>query len=239
MAKSTLKFNEGFKDGLPIGLGYLSVSFAFGVTASSLGIPYLISVLISMTNLTSAGQLAGISVIAACGTILEIILTQLIINARYFLMGLSLTQKTDENFNMRARLFCAFGITDEIFGVASSKKGLISKQYFMGLMLLPYVGWAVGTLLGSVAGNLLPTELIIALGVGLYAMFMAIIVPPAKSEKGVLFTVALSAFLSCILYYVPVINTISVGFKYIISAVISAIVTAFIFPIKEAEDANS
>ncbi len=237
MAKQPLKFNEGVKDGLPIGLGYLSVSFAFGVTATSIGIPYFLSVLISMTNLTSAGQLAGISVIASAGTFVEIILTQLVINARYFLMGLSLTQKTDDNFKFRHRVFCAFGITDEIFGVASSKKGLISKQYFTGLILLPYIGWAVGTLLGSVAGNLLTEELIIALGVGLYAMFMAIIVPPAKTEKGVLFAVCLSAAFSCILYYVPVINTISTGFKYIVSALLSAVITAFIFPVKENEDA--
>ena len=236
MAKSTLKFNEGVKDGLPIGLGYLSVSFAFGVTASSLGIPYFLSVLISMTNLTSAGQLAGISVNAAAGTVLEIILTQLVINSRYFLMGLSLTQKTDEDFRLPSRLFCAFGITDEFFAVAISKKGLISKNYFRGLMLLPYLGWAIGTLLGSVAGNLLPTELIMALGVGLYAMFMAIIVPPAKKERGVLFTVCLSAVLSCLLYYVPVINTISTGFKYIISALVSATITALIFPIKEVQE---
>ncbi len=236
MAKSSLKFSEGVKDGLPIGLGYLSVSFAFGVTASSMGIPYFLSVLISMTNLTSAGQLAGISVIAAAGTILEMIVTQLVINARYFLMGLSLTQKTDEDFKLVPRMLCAFGITDEIFGVAVSKNGLLSKKYFGGLMLLPYVGWALGTLLGSVAGNLLSTELIVALGVGLYAMFMAIIIPPAKKEKGVLFAVCTSALFSCILYYVPVVNTISTGFKYIISALLSAVITALLFPVKEEEE---
>ena len=234
-----LNYKSGLKDGLPIGLGYLSVSFAFGVQASILGIPVLLTALISMTNLTSAGQLAGISVIAAVGTILEIILTQVVINARYFLMSLTLTQKLDKSFNTPARLFCAFGVTDEIFAVASSKKGVIGKRYFSGLMLLPYLGWATGTLLGALAGNILPIELTNALGIALYAMFIAIIVPPSIKSKGVLFAVAVSAIISCCFYYIPIFSSLSTGMAYIISAIISAVLTALIFPLKEEEADNN
>lgn len=160
-------FKKGVSDGIPIGLGYLSVSFAFGVKASLLGLPVLISVLISMTNLTSAGQLAGLDVIAAAGTFTEIILTQLIINSRYFLMSLSLSQKTDESFNLRSRLFCGLFITDEIYAVAASKPGNVGRNYFLGLSLLPYLGWATGTLLGALAGNVLPSIITCSLGIAL------------------------------------------------------------------------
>lgn len=234
--KSVHTFKNGIKDGLPIGLGYLSVSFAFGVTASMLGVPYFISLLISMTNLTSAGQLAGLTVIATLGTVAEIVLTQLVINARYFLMSLTLTQKLDSSFNTPARLFCAFGVTDEIFGVAVSKKGTIGKRYFSGLMLLPYLGWATGTLLGALAGNILPAELTTALGIGLYAMFIAIIVPPSINNKGVFFAVSLSAGISCCFYFIPFLSTVTTGLGYVISALISACVTALLFPIKLKEE---
>lgn len=236
MEKSVFTFKHGVKDGLPIGLGYLSVSFAFGVTASMLGIPYFISVLISMTNLTSAGQLAGLTVIATLGTIAEIILTQLVINARYFLMSLTLTQKLDSSFNTPTRLFCAFGVTDEIFAVAASRKGSIGRRYFSGLMLLPYIGWATGTLLGALSGNILTPELTTCLGIALYAMFIAIIVPPAIKSKGVFLAVSLSALISCAFYYIPFLSGVSQGLSYVLSALISACATALIFPIKEKED---
>ena len=176
-------FKTGLKDGLPIGLGYLSVSIAFGVQATMAGIPIFMSVFISMTNLTSAGQLAGLTVIAALGTFLEIILTQLVINARYFLMGISLSQKADNSFNLKHRLLCSAFITDEIFAVASAKSSGFSRRYFYGLVLLPYVGWALGTFIGALAGSVLPLQVTNALGIGLYAMFIAIIIPPAVKNR--------------------------------------------------------
>ena len=170
-------FIQGVKEGLPIGLGYLSVAFAFGVKASLLGVPALITVLISMTNLTSAGQLAGITVIAEAGTILEMIATQLIINSRYSLMSISLSQKLDKTFTLPARLTGSFGITDEVFAAASTRKGDISKHYLYGLILMPYFAWALGTLLGAAAGEILPEMLKNALGIVIYGMFTAIVFP--------------------------------------------------------------
>lgn len=239
MKNDRLTFRNGIKDGLPIGLGYLSVSFAFGVTASALNIPYYISLLISATNLTSAGQLAGISVIAGCGTVIEMLLTQLIINSRYFLMSLSLSQKTDDSFTVPIRLFCSAGITDEIFAVAVSKPQQINSEYFTGLMTLPYVDWTAGTLIGALSGNVLPHELISALGISLYAMFIAIIIPPSIKSKSVLFTVFLGALFSCVFRYVPYLQSISSGFTYIICAVASAVVSAIIFPIKSDDTGES
>ncbi len=233
---STLTFNKGLKDGLPIGLGYLSVAFAFGVQASIAGIPILIALLISMTNLTSAGQLAGLNVIASCGTIIEIILTQVVINSRYFIMSISLSQKTDESFNLKNRLICSAGITDEIFGVASSKKGKINAKYFYGLMLLPYICWSLGTLLGVSLGNVLPSIITASLGIALYAMFIAIFVPPATKSLGVLLAVLLAGGISCAFYYIPALSTVSSGFAIIISAIASALIIAGIFPVKSQED---
>ena len=233
--RSVLEFKNGVKDGLPIGLGYLSVSFAFGVSASILQVPLLITLLISMTNLTSAGQLAGLNVVATLGTFLEIILTQLIINSRYFLMGISLSQKVDDSFTMPKRFLYSAFITDEIFAVAISKPRQIETNYFFGLVILPYVGWALGTFLGAVAGNLLPVFIVNALGIALYAMFIAIIVPPATKEWGILVAVLLSAGISCLFYFVSFLNVISTGISIIISAVLTSLIVALIFPIKDGE----
>ncbi len=235
---SELKFNTGVKDGIPIGLGYFPVAFAFGVNASILGVPVLITLLISMTNLTSAGQLAGIKIVASAGSFVEIILTQLVINSRYFLMSTSLSQKTDSSFTLKHRLLTSAFITDEIFAVAVSKPKTISKNYFYGLALLPYVGWALGTLLGATAGNILPDRIVSCLGIALYAMFVAIIVPPATKDLGVLFAVLLSAGVSCLFYYVNVFSVMSSEIKIIVSAIVSASVIAFIFPVKQGVEQN-
>ena len=236
---SSLTYKNGLKDGLPIGLGYLSVSFAFGVQASLCGVPVFIALLISMTNLTSAGQLAGLEIIARCGSILEIIVTQLVINSRYFLMSFSLSQKLDNSFGIKSRFLSSFAITDEIFAVSSLKGQNISNKYFFGLMILPYFGWATGTLLGATLGNVMPLFISSALGIALYAMFIAIFVPPAVKNKSVLLVVSLSALFSCLLYYLPIFSAITSGFKVVISALIASVITAFIFPIKENEDANT
>ena len=237
MEKSILKFKNGIKDGLPIGLGYLSVAFAFGVQASILGLPVYFTTLISMTNLTSAGQLAGVGIIAALGSVLEILLVELVINSRYFLMGVSLSQKLDSSFTNGKRFFAAAFITDEIFAVAISKKKEINYNYFIGLAVLPYIGWTLGTVFGAVAGNILPMELQAALGIALYAMFIAIIIPPAVKSLKIAFIVFLSAGLSSVFYYIPFLkNNISQGFAIIICAIISALIAAAIFPVKEQEN---
>ncbi|MBQ9734626.1 MAG: AzlC family ABC transporter permease [Clostridia bacterium] len=232
----TLKFSKGIKDGLPIGLGYLSVSIAFGVQASLLGVPVYMALFISMTNLTSAGQLAGLTVIATLGTVLEMILTQLVINARYFLMSITLSQKLDDSFTTSQRFFCSAFITDEIFAVASAKPTALNRKYFYGLVILPYVGWTLGTLIGAVLGSVLPNQITNALGIALYAMFIAIIIPPSLSVKGVLPSVIIAAGISCAIYFIPPFKSLSTGLAVIISAVGSAAITALLFPVKTVDE---
>ncbi len=231
MKKQAYTYREGLRDGVPIGLGYLSVSFGFGIAVVSAGLSPLIALIISMTNETSAGQMAGLSIILAAGPLLEMALTQLIINVRYSLMAISLSQRLDASFTTPWRLLLSFSITDEIFAVASTKRERVGVRYFSGLASAPYVGWVLGTLLGALAGAILPPVIRNSLGLMLYGMFIAIIIPPARRERGVLFAICIAVGLSCILYYVPLFDFISGGFALIISAVIGAALAAWLFPV--------
>ncbi len=232
------KYSQGFRDGLPIALGYFSVSFAFGITAVGMGLPPLVAVLISMTNLTSAGQLAGVTILAAGGSFLEMAMAQLIINLRYALMSLSLSQKLNAKYSVLHRIISAFGVTDEIFAVASGKEGEIDKKYMYGLITLPYIFWAAGTAAGAFLGEVLPEAIKSALGIAIYGMFIAIVIPPAKKSRGVLFTAITAAALSCLIYYIPVFSGISSGIAVIICTVIAAALGALLFPRKnESEEA--
>lgn len=224
-------FKTGLSDGIPIGLGYLSVSFGFGITAVESGIPPLIAVLMSMTNLTSAGQVAAVGVIASGGTLIEMAVTQLVINLRYALMSISLSQKMDKSVTLADRLLIAFGNTDEIFAVSSSKPEKIGKRYMLGLILTPFIGWSLGTLLGSVAGTILPATVRSALGIAIYGMFVAIFIPPMKKSSAVSIVVILSAVLSCAFAFLPGLKSVSGGFVIIICAVIAAAVGAVIKPV--------
>lgn len=235
-AESINSYRRGLKDGIPIGLGYLSVSFTFGMMAVNSGLPVGIAVLISMTNLTSAGQFAGIGLIAAGAPYIEMALTQLVINLRYALMSLSLSQKTDKSFSLPHRLLASFGITDEVFAVASGQPGEIGRRYMYGLITVPYLGWAFGTFIGAAASTLLPAAVTSALGIAIYGMFIAIIIPPAKHSKPVLKVILLSVGISCLLRYTPGLNRLSGGFIIIICALAASAAGAALFPIREAEE---
>ncbi len=225
---------SGIKDGIPIGLGYLSVSFGFGILAVSLGLSPFEAWLISATNLTSAGQVAGVGVIAAAGSYLEMALTQFVINLRYALMGLSLSQKLDDSFHTPQRMIASFGITDEVFAVAYSKMGKLTPPYMYGLITMPFLGWTSGALLGAVMGAILPQALSDAMGILLYGMFVAIIIPPARKNKGVLLAVIIAAVISILFYYV--FTAVSSGFAIILSAVAAAAIGAALCPLDTEED---
>lgn len=230
---SRREFFGGFKDSIPIALGYLSVSFGFGIMAVSNGLSVFAAVLISMTNLTSAGQVAGLTVIASGGGLIEMAVAQLVINLRYSLMSLSLSQKLDGKFTWLSRLAISFGITDEIFAVASGRSKEVSKQYMAGLISLPWVGWALGTLLGAAAGEILPEKLKLALGIAIYGMFVAIFVPAARKAVGVLIVVIVAVAASCCIRYIPIFSGISEGFSIIICTVLAAVIGAVFFPVKQ------
>ncbi len=236
MNNSRSAYREGFLDGIPIGLGYFSISFGFGITAVNLGIKALYAILISATNLTSAGQVAGISIIAAAGALLEMALTQFIINVRYSLMGIALSQRLSDTFGNIHRFLVSFFITDEIFAVSVMKKGRLTPVYMYGLATLPYIGWTLGTVFGAFAGNILPLSVTAALGIAIYGMFIAIVVPPAKKDVGVLIAVGISIALNCIIKYVPLFSFITSGFAIIICALAASALAAIIRPIGDEEN---
>ncbi len=230
---SPYSFREGLRDGLPIALGYLSVSFGFGISSVGQGLSWRAATLISLVNLTSAGQVAGVAIIAALGSLGEMALAQLVINIRYLLMSIALGQRLDDRFSLPHRFFVSFGITDEIFAVASSKAEIVGPRYMYGLILLPVVGWTLGTLLGGVAGEILPAAVNAAMGIAIYAMFVAIVIPQARADKGVLLCAALAAALSCCMRYVPALSRVSGGFAVIICAVIAASAASCLFPVTD------
>lgn len=240
--KTNNSFKKGVLDGIPIGIGYLSVSFAFGIMAVQCGLSPLEALLISMTNLTSAGQLAGAPIIAAGGSFVELAMTQLIINSRYALMSVSLSQKLDKRVTLLDRFIIAFGNTDEIFAVSTGKEGSVGRRYFYGLMLTPWIGWSSGTIFGALAGSALPTIVTSSLGVAIYAMLIAIVVPKAKEDKPTALCVLVSIALSCSFKYLPFLADFSAkygGFVIVICAVVASLVFALACPIKAEEEGQA
>lgn len=231
------RFSEGIKDGIPIGVGYLSVAFAFGIFAVDSGLTVWQTLLVSMLNVTSAGQLAAVPIMTGGGSILEMAMSQLVINARYALMSVSLSQKLGKSVTALDRFIISYVNTDEVFAVATGKKGLLGKSYLYGLILTPYIGWSIGTLIGAAAGNILPASFISALGIAIYAMFAAIVTPVAKEDKNTLFCVLSAIVLSCLFHYVPALSKIPQGFSIIICAVLAGGFFALIAPLEEKEEA--
>ena len=226
-------FFKGIKDGLPICLGYLAVSFGVGIAAAK-AMPAWVAVVMSVTNLTSAGEVAGINIIAECGGYFEMVLTQLLINIRYSLMALSLSQNLSTDFGTARRMICAYGITDEIFGVCAASEEPVVPEYMYGMILVAGGGWTLGTALGAVIGNILPDILLGALSILIYGMFIAIIIPPVRKSRSILYVILISAAVSCLLYFgVPAVFdgvTVSSGFSVIICAVIAAGIMAAVSP---------
>lgn len=230
---NTQELKEGIRDGLPICLGYLSVSMAFGLTAVKEGIPIWAAVLMSLSNVTSAGQFAGVNLILAQSSYIELMITTFIINIRYFLMSISVSQKVEARFGIKERLVTSFGITDEVFAVSMQRRSELTYSYMLGLIATPIAGWTLGTLIGAVATTLLPAALTDAMGIMLYGMFIAIIVPPAREHKNVLFAVALAIAASYAFAYIPVLSEVSGGWSVIIITVVVSAIAAWLFPVKE------
>lgn len=230
------EFTQGIKDGIPICLGYFSVSVAFGLTAVLSGLPVWSAVAISLLNLTSAGQFAGINILVAQGTMVELAMTTLIINMRYFLMSLSVSQKVHKDMKIRHRMAVSYGITDEIFAVSMQHKGDLSGSYMAGLILTPVLGWTGGTLFGAVAASFMPAALSNAMGIALYGMFIAIIIPAAREHRSVLVTIIMAVAASVGFQYLPVLRNISSGWSIILITVLVSAAAAWMFPIDIAED---
>lgn len=225
-------FFEGLIAGIPIGVGYLSVSFTFGIMAVTYGFKWWQAVLISMTTLTSAGQFAGIGIMTASGGYMEMLISQLTINIRYSFMSISLSQKVNSRFKGISRWILGFAMTDEVFAV-SNAKGNVSRTYFLGLAVMPYIGWSMGTLCGALLGNILPHRLVSAVGLAIYGMFIAIVVPEMKKSKPVIYAVVIAMILSLMFKYMPYLKDVSGGLAISICAIIAAVVATLIHPMEE------
>ena len=227
------EFKDGFKKGIPIGVGYLAVSFTFGIWAVESGVPIWMTILISITNLTSAGQFAGTGLMVAGASFFEIGLSVFVINIRYMLMSLALTQKLAKRTRIGQKLIFGYAVTDEVFAIASTREREVTAHYMFGLISTPILGWTLGTALGAITGSILPERLADAMGIALYAMFIAIIIPPAKKSRPILGAIAISIVITCVLRYVPIFNFITEGFAMIIATVLAAGIMAKIAPIKD------
>ena len=233
--KQSPGFFSGVTQGIPICLGYLSVSFGFGIMAVQAGLTPAEASLISLTNLTSAGQAAGVDVIRASGSLLEMALVQLTVNIRYALMALSLTQKLDSSFTLPRRMLAAFGITDEIFGVCAAQEGMLRPAFMYGITLISMLGWTAGTFLGAAAGTLLPEPVTAALGIVLYGMFIAIVMPAARKQRSILLAAVIAGLLS--IGMTVLLPVLSAGTRVILCSVTAAALAALIFPREDEEEA--
>ena len=227
---------KGVRHGAPIGVGYFAVSFSFGILAAKYGLSAFAASLMSFTNVTSAGQFAGLTAIATGAGLVEMALIQLVINLRYALMGFSLSQKLPENVTLLQRAIIAFSNTDEIFAVAVSGKYPLSFVYMLGLSTLPIIGWTGGTLVGVLAGEILPVNITTALGIALYGMLISIVMPKARDEKSIRIVVLISLVMSCAFAYIPIMNKVSSGISIVICTVVASLVGAAFFPVKEGQE---
>lgn len=228
-------YARGLKAGVPIGLGYLAVAFTLGIAAKNAGLTAFQATLTSFLINASAGEFVGFTLIGAGASYLEVAIMELVANARYLLMSFSLSQKLSPKTGIGHRMLIGWYVTDEVFGVSISAPGYLNPFYTYGAISLACPGWAIGTCLGVIVGNILPASLVSALSVGLYGMFIAIFVPPSKTSKVIGGLVLVSMALSFAFNRIPVFDGISSGVKTIILTVAISAAAALLFPIREVK----
>lgn len=228
-------FLRGLKDGIPIGIGYIAVSFALGIAARDAGMNAFQGFVMSLFNHASAGEYAGIMSVAGRVTLVETALVILVANLRYLLMSCALSQRLEPNMPLGHRLLMGFGLTDEIFAASIGRKSYVHPFYVYGLMAMAIPLWSAGTALGILAGNILPGWLVSALSVALYGMFLAIIVPESRKDKVILGLVVLSFAASWLLSRLPATASISEGMRVILITVALSALAATLFPVKDEE----
>ena len=231
-------FAEGVKDGVPIALAYLAVSFSLGIAAKNVGFTPWQGFVVSTLCAASAGEYIGFTMVAAGATLMETAIATLITNARYLLMSCAMSQRTDPKMPFFHRIFIGQFITDELFGIAIARKGMINPFYSYGAFLVAIPAWSFGTALGVVAGNIMPLSLASAFSVALYGMFIAIIIAPARKDKAVALVVVASFILSSIGAYLPLFAGIAEGTKTMVVTVAVATVAAILFPHNDEEEAE-
>ncbi len=229
-------YKKGIRDGIPIALGYFAVAFTLGIMAQKSGLSAFQALLTAVLTNASAGGYAGFELMGANAPYIEMAIMQLIVNARYLLMSCALSQKFSPETSILHRSLVAFDVTDEVFGISIAQKGDLNPFYNYGAMTVAIPGWGLGAFFGVIMGNSLPLRLVSALSVGLYGMFLAIIIPPAKKDKVIAGIVAVSFVLSFCFAKLPVLSQISSGFRVIFLTVVIALSAAILFPVKEGEE---
>ena len=230
-----LWFKRGLRDGIPISLGYFAVAFTMGIAAKNCGFTAFQATLCSLTHNASAGQFAGFTLAAAGVSLAERALMILVTNARYLLMSCALSQKLPADTPLHLRLLVGYDVTDEIFSAAMSVPGKVNPFYILGLIAIAMPGWASGTYLGVLMGNLLPVRVVRALSVGLYGMFLCFLVPAARKSRVVAGVVVLSMAVSFAAVHLPLLSTLSAGTRTILLTVVIAGGAAFFFPVADEE----
>lgn len=239
MNSSQIHFRQGVRDGMPIALGYFAVAFTLGIAAKNAGFSAVQAMVESLTNNASAGEYAVFSLVSAGAGYWEVAVMTLVANARYLLMSCSLSQKLSPETPLRHRMLIAFDVTDEIFGISIAYPGRLDPWYTYGAMAVAIPGWGLGTFFGVAAGNILPPRLVSALSVGLYGMFLAIIVPPARKDRVVLVLVLLSFAASFLASRWALLAALSPGVKTILLTVIISLGAALLFPVQNEEDGQA
>lgn len=234
--KNLLSFKTGMQDAVPVFLGYIAVSFTFGIQAIKLGFNPIKASLISASNLTSAGQFAGITLIHAGATALEMAAATLVINSRYFLMSSAIVQNVDPDTPLWKRLIMAYGMTDEIFALGIAQGAHLNAYYMFGATIMGTTGWTLGTLLGSLSGSLLNQNIINALSVALYGMLIAIIVPKGVEDRMIGKTILISMLASGLLQWIPFLSKMGSGFRIIVLTIAIAGLAAYLKPIVEVDE---
>ncbi len=232
MENNRVCFRRGIRDGMPIALGYFAVAFTLGIAARNAGFSAVQAMVESLTNNASAGEYAVFSLVAAGAGYMEVAVMTLVANARYLLMSCSLSQKLAPETPLRHRMLVAFDVTDEIFGISIAYPGQLNPWYTYGAIAVAIPGWGLGTFFGVAVGNVLPPRLVSALSVGLYGMFLAIIVPPARKSRVVLALVLLSFAASFLVSRWTLLAGISSGIKTILLTVVISLAAAILFPVK-------
>ena len=231
-----MAFREGLHDGIPIGLGYLAVSFSLGIAARSAGLSAFRAFLASFLCNASAGEYAGFTLIAADAAYIEMVAVTLIANARYILMSCAMSQRMSPDTKLKHRLLMSYDITDELFGIAIARNGFLNPYYTYGAMLTSIPFWCTGTALGVVAGSLLPLRIVSAFSVALYGMFLAVIIPPARKNKVISGIIVVCFAASYAASELPVVSDISAGTRTVILTVVISAFAALLFPAKEEGD---
>lgn len=233
--ENRLVMAKGMRDGVPIMLGYFAVAFTLGIAAKNAGLSVFQATLTSFLINASAGEFAGFTLMAAGAGFLEVTVMEAVANARYLLMSCALSQKLAPDTPLWQRMLVGFDVTDEIFGISISVPGKLNPFYTFGAMIVAIPGWSLGTMFGVMMGNILPMRVVSALSVGLYGMFLAIIIPPARKNKVVACVIVLSFLLSYLVNALPFFDFISSGIKVIFLTVAISLGAALLFPVKEEE----